>query len=215
MKSRSFASLALGAAALGVVMTPAGASPFPAIGNATGGPYAIIDITGGGNSPLVGTIVAGSGQTYDNGNDDVYYGVENNTLATVIRDITLTGSGIFGFENDGIGAGPTYPGPGSCLTTAPCTTKSGVDNSGGYGGPISHFSITDVNDGSVFFGMGLAPGDTTIFALEAPASTVSVTGINTAETPLPAALPLFAGGLGIIGLVAGRKRRKAATTATA
>jgi hypothetical protein len=31
------------------------------------------------------------------------------------------------------------------------------------------------------------------------------------QTPLPAALPLFAGGLGIIGLVAGRKRRKTAT----
>jgi hypothetical protein len=35
-----------------------------------------------------------------------------------------------------------------------------------------------------------------------------------AATPLPAALPLFAGGLGILGLVAGRKRRKVATTAT-
>ncbi len=29
------------------------------------------------------------------------------------------------------------------------------------------------------------------------------------ETPLPAALPLFAGGLGVIGLIAGRKKRKA------
>jgi len=33
------------------------------------------------------------------------------------------------------------------------------------------------------------------------------------QTPIPAALPLFAGGLGILGLVAGRKRRKVATTA--
>jgi hypothetical protein len=38
--------------------------------------------------------------------------------------------------------------------------------------------------------------------------------VEVSATPLPAALPLFAGGLGILGLVAGRKRRKVATTAT-
>jgi hypothetical protein len=35
------------------------------------------------------------------------------------------------------------------------------------------------------------------------------------QTPLPAALPLFAGGLGLIGLIAGRKKRKAANLAAA
>lgn len=35
------------------------------------------------------------------------------------------------------------------------------------------------------------------------------------STPLPAALPLFAGGLGMIGLIAGRKKRKAAATPAA
>jgi hypothetical protein len=34
-------------------------------------------------------------------------------------------------------------------------------------------------------------------------------------TPLPAALPLFAGGLGLIGLIAGRKRRKNAASIAA
>jgi hypothetical protein len=34
-------------------------------------------------------------------------------------------------------------------------------------------------------------------------------------TPLPAALPLFAGGLGVIGLVAGRRKRKSAGLAAA
>jgi hypothetical protein len=38
-------------------------------------------------------------------------------------------------------------------------------------------------------------------------------GVN--NTPLPATLPLFAGGLGMIGLIAGRKKRKAAGPATA
>jgi len=35
------------------------------------------------------------------------------------------------------------------------------------------------------------------------------------STPLPAALPLFAGGLGMIGLIVGRKKRKAAVPAAA
>ena len=34
-----------------------------------------------------------------------------------------------------------------------------------------------------------------------------------ATTPLPAALPLFAGGLGLIGLLARRRKRKAAAAA--
>ena len=51
--------------------------------------------------------------------------------------------------------------------------------------------------------------NTTFFALEAPASGISVTGVNNA-TPLPAALPLFAGGLGVMGLLARRRKRKAA-----
>jgi|ERR1022692_2571141 hypothetical protein len=38
---------------------------------------------------------------------------------------------------------------------------------------------------------------------------------TTATTPLPAALPLFAGGLGVIGLLARRRKRKAAALAAA
>jgi hypothetical protein len=41
----------------------------------------------------------------------------------------------------------------------------------------------------------------------------SVTAL--AATPLPAALPLFAGGLGMLGLVAGRRKRKIAGLAVA
>ena len=213
-KSRSFASLALGAAALGFAASPASAVVFPAIGNASQ-PFSIITITDGAGGTLQAAFGGGGGQTYDTGNDDVYYGVVNSSSQRVLN-ISLSGTGgPFGFEFDGIGAGTPagsgiYPGVGGCGTTASCTTPSGVDNSpNGYGGPISSFLVTDVNNGSVLFGAGLAPGDTTYFALEATVDAVSVTGVNTA-TPLPAALPLFAGGLGVMGLLARRRKRKAA-----
>jgi hypothetical protein len=201
-KSCSFVSLALGAAALGVAMTPAAAVTI----GASAGPYQTINITNSG-SGLAAAFVNGSLKAYDSGNDDVFYMVTNNSSKTV-TDITLTGSGIFGFENDGIGAGPTYSA--TCTTTAPCSAPSGVDNSnGGYGGQLSFFKLVNTSDGSVFFNGGLAPGASTLFALEAPASQISVTGINNA-TPIPAALPLFAGGLGVMGWFARRRKQKIA-----
>ena len=134
-KSRSFASLALGAAALGFAASPASAVVFPAIGNASG-PFGIIVITDGATPGSLQAAFGpgGSGQTYDTGNDDVYYGVVNNSSQRVLN-ISLSGTGgPFGFEDDGIGAGNpagsgTYPGAGGCGTTAPCTTPSAVDNS--------------------------------------------------------------------------------------
>ena len=44
---------------------------------------------------------------------------------------------------------------------------------------------------------------------------VSVDGPAVSETPLPAALPLFAGGLGVMGLLARRRKRKAAAALAA
>jgi hypothetical protein len=44
---------------------------------------------------------------------------------------------------------------------------------------------------------------------------VTLTNTDLQGTPLPAALPLFAGGLGFIGLLAGRRKRKTAATAAA
>ena len=39
------------------------------------------------------------------------------------------------------------------------------------------------------------------------------TGTTNGSTPLPAALPLFAGGLGVLGLLGWRRKRKAQATA--
>ena len=76
--------------------------------------------------------------------------------------------------------------------------------------------------GGVRFDVGFAsPGDQ--FNGNIDAFTIGVNGSNTtfnfdpavATTPLPAALPLFAGGLGVIGFLAGRRKRKNAAAIAA
>ena len=42
---------------------------------------------------------------------------------------------------------------------------------------------------------------------------IQVTALAASETPLPAALPLFATGLGALGLLGWRRKKKAAATA--
>ena len=51
-----------------------------------------------------------------------------------------------------------------------------------------------------------ASSNTQDFFIDEPAELVA---LGTAATPLPAALPLFAGGLGMVGLLAGHRKRKA------
>ena len=82
--------------------------------------------------------------------------------------------------------------------------------------------FTSTNDGSQH---DLWQLETFTFVANSASTTITLTGAtgekyigldNVAlnQTPLPAALPIFAGGLGMIGLIAGRKKRKAAATAT-
>ena len=206
-KSFNFAALAVGAATLAIASTSARAAVFPAIGNSSA-PWDVINVdnSGAGGSLAVAFTGVGDHTAYE-GSDDVYYGIVNNSTST-INNITLTGTLAFAFEVDGIGAGP-WTGV-SCTTLTPCTTPGPSDNTSGYGGPIGFFGNINAafDTGTVFFAGELAPGASTVFALELPAGLLAVTGVNNA-TPLPAALPMFAGGLGVVGLLARRRKRKA------
>jgi hypothetical protein len=62
----------------------------------------------------------------------------------------------------------------------------------------------------IVMGIGIGNGTDSFFT-GAPNPVITGQSVVSAvaATPLPAALPLFAGGLGLLGLVAGRRRRKA------
>jgi hypothetical protein len=58
-------------------------------------------------------------------------------------------------------------------------------------------------------GLYANPGDTSAYVDDwALGPQFTNYAFEISSTPLPAALPLFAGGLGMIGLIAGRKKRK-------
>ena len=206
-KSRSFASLALGGAALLLAGGSANAvtfGDFPAIGQNTDGPALLITLGPGGAA-----VSENPGQhgAYE-GSDDAYIGLWNNTNATV-GFITLSGPNIFGFENDGIGLEPPAYCVGAGCGTSDSYGAPNPNDPSGYGGPLGFFDNIVGNTGNFNIFGGLAPGASTWFSLEqAPnLATLQVTANGT--TPLPAALPMFAGGLGAVGGLLWRRKRKA------
>jgi hypothetical protein len=135
------------------------------------------------------------------GDDDTLVGVQNNSGGTVNTIQLSSSANIFGFDALSSSLDLLYLpllSPGSCATEAAC-----------YEGPGTSFSIVDAFNGTVSFAGGLANGATAYFALENDLSTVSFTVIPNPTTPLPAALPLFATGLGLMGLLGWRRKRKA------
>ena len=177
----------------------AGTCTYPSIGNDTLGPALIITLNPDGS----GSIANGPGVAqgpYD-GVEDTYIGLENNS-GQAVGSVSLSGSGIFGFDYDGIGF---YGAP----------TNAMDDPSQRYGGPLGYFNIVDNNNGTLFIIGSLADQAYTYFSLEEPLSATSftVTGTAPGTTPIPAALPLFASGLGMLGWVARRRKKKAIASA--
>lgn len=69
-------------------------------------------------------------------------------------------------------------------------------------------------DNATFTSLGLTPGTYT-YSWNVPDDSISLNIGTTTATPLPAALPLFASGLGIMGFLAKRRKRKGDTAVAA
>lgn len=136
------------------------------------------------NADRTTSVVVKDAAPYDlvSGGDDMLIGVVNNSSATV-PSLTLTGSSIFGLENDGI-CNYSFVGNTYCLTNATGGTSStgtlGSGNNGvdpfDYYGPTSTFTITNSNTGTVNFSPTIQPGGTTFFSLEgSPSTSLAIT----------------------------------------
>lgn len=87
------------------------------------------------------------------GIEDTLVGVQNNA-AVSLPSLTLSGPGAFGFDGDGICSG--YPGTPTGCPFGPT----------GYEGPNTNLTAIDLDNGTVDFTGGLAPGGSAYFSLE-------------------------------------------------
>jgi hypothetical protein len=111
--------------------------------------------------------------------------VPGNSAASGQTATNIDGTTTGGLMNALYGNTDAYTGPNPCMTGPPSVTCT-------TDGPVLRFNSTDA------------------FA----AGSLVVSQINTdLTTPLPAALPLFASGLGALGLLGWRRKRKAAAIA--
>jgi hypothetical protein len=147
-----------------------------------------------------------TGQPAYDGAEDALVGVINNSAVT-INSLALTGSDIFGFDGDGAFTGLASQ---ACIAGGANTFGCGPGPNGpsGYEGPLTHFVVTNINSGTVFFdGGGIAPGGTSQFSLE-EAPTTAINVIVNPSVPSPSSGVLFLLGSGVVSLSAALRRRR-------
>jgi hypothetical protein len=148
------------------------------------------------------TVTAPDSTAYEN-SEDVIVGVVNNSSGTV-SSLSLSGSGIFGFDGDGI---CTFTFAGSSYCTA--SQQAGTDPQD-YQGPHNTFTVTNANTGTVNFSPAIAPGGTGYFSLEGtPATTIAATATVGPSTGNTASVPALSNwGLALLmAMIAGLSMR--------
>jgi len=153
-----------------------------------------------GTLNLAGMSAIGSGTNNPNG---------------IIPDLAIISSWAGSFDAYAV-VGPTSFGTGSSYAYINATSQTGSTFilEGAFGEamlPSSYtggaLSATLTFDGATFASLGITP-DTYVYTL--PNDTITV---QFSPTPLPATLPLFASGLGLLGLLGWRRKKKAAALA--
>jgi hypothetical protein len=196
--------LACGAAAAALIGASAAHAAYPSVGNDTLGPQYIISITGGGASIIHGP---GFAQGAFDGIEDTYIGVEN-TSGRTVGFLDLTGSGIFGFDNDGL----CRYNSGACSPVDPFNANGNAFGDGYAGGNTHGFvdtyfsNIVNSNQGRVNFSGGLGSGQSAFFSLEEALSGANVQITQVGGVPEPATWAMML--LGFFGLGATLRRRR-------
>src|ERR1035438_8391888 len=157
-----------------------GGNPFPHSPDAAGtGCNVVITI----NADRTSTVTILDTTAYEN-SEDVLVGVKNNSSSSV-PSFSLTGSGIFGLEGDGI---CIYTFVGSSYCTA--SQIAGTDP-GDYYGPNTTFVITNASTGTVNFTAPIPAGGSSYCTASQVAGTDpgDYYGPNTTTTPTAAGVP--------------------------
>jgi len=162
---------------------------------------------------------------YDSGGDDNMVGIINNT-SSPIHSIFLNGgtNDIFGFDGDGMcdtttptgttgwgpgGAGYSFSAAGAGGTTGGCVGATASVNGFFYlpaGVTASGVNASETS-GTIIFAGGIPSGGTADFSLEGPVDVTLVVKPN--PIPEPGSIALFGTWLGMFGLYARRRLKKA------
>jgi hypothetical protein len=187
-----------------------GASPCPTVGFTTAeGDNTPYLTAGGGCNAVVTITTGGTTVTITNSNpfegaDDSLVGIINNGT-TPVSTITLTGSGISGWDGDGIctfGAGGEFADTFTSGSSAYCSASQLAGNDPqDYYGPNMTFSNYSSGDAvTVTFSPAIAVGASTFLSLEGlPSASLTAAPGGTPTTPAPASIWLIAIGFCALG----------------